>query len=145
MRRQSIRVLVPALIATACLGVTAAAAAGPPAPQPGDVVQSVPPAVSQHSTVPPLQLSDAQRDKIKQVLSQKDSEVAFLLKTTKTAKSFEAKVGEKLPSGLKGHALPPPLIYEMPVLQRYTYLKFKNQVLIVNPMTDKIVEMFPES
>ena len=41
------------------------------------------------------------------------------------------------------HALPPPLIYEMPKLERYTYLKLKGQVLIVNLMTSKIVDMFP--
>jgi hypothetical protein len=32
----------------------------------------------------------------------------------------------------------------MPELKQYTYLKFKNQVLIINPMTRTIVEMFPE-
>jgi hypothetical protein len=46
---------------------------------------------------------------------------------------------------LKLHPLPQPLIYEMQPLKRYTYLKFKHQVLIVNPMTRKIVDMFPES
>jgi hypothetical protein len=30
-------------------------------------------------------------------------------------------------------------------LKRYTYIKFKHQVLIVNPMTRKIVDMFSES
>jgi hypothetical protein len=49
------------------------------------------------------------------------------------AESFEPTIGAKIPSGLKAHALPPPLIYEMPALKRYTYLKFKGQVLIVNP------------
>jgi hypothetical protein len=49
------------------------------------------------------------------------------------------------PSDLKLHPLPQPLIYEMLPLKRYTYLKFKHQVLIVNPMTRKIVDMFPES
>jgi hypothetical protein len=70
------------------------------------------------------------------VLSGKNTEVSFLLKTTKPA---------KIPSGLKAHALPPPLIYEMPVLKRYTYLKFKGQVLIVNPMSSQIADMFPET
>ena len=39
----------------------------------------------------------------------------------------------------------PPLIYQMPELKRYTYLKFKRQVLIINPMTRTIVDMFPEA
>jgi hypothetical protein len=30
-------------------------------------------------------------------------------------------------------------------LEAYTYIKFKHQVLIVNPMTRKIVDMFSES
>ena len=33
----------------------------------------------------------------------------------------------------------------MPALKRYTYLKLKGQVLIVNPMTGKIVDMFSET
>ena len=33
----------------------------------------------------------------------------------------------------------------MPLLKRYTYLKFKHLVLIVNPMTRKVVDMFPEA
>jgi hypothetical protein len=33
----------------------------------------------------------------------------------------------------------------MQPLERYTYIKFKHQVLIANPMTRKIVDMFPES
>src|SRR5262249_49878495 len=52
-------------------------------------------------------------------------------------------VGATVPSNLKTYALPPPLIYEMPKLERYTHLKLKGQVLIVNPMTSKIVDMFP--
>ena len=144
--RHSLRSLLPGMFGAACLVMTAAAAAPGDKSHPGDVVLSTPGgAVSQTSSPPPLQLTDAQRAKIKQVLSGKDSEVSFLLKTTKTAKSFDAKVGEKLPSGLKEHALPQPLISEMPDLKRYAYLKFKQQVLIVNPMTHKIVDMFPES
>jgi hypothetical protein len=33
----------------------------------------------------------------------------------------------------------------MPALKRYTYLKFKGQVLIVNPMSGQIADMFPET
>jgi hypothetical protein len=45
---------------------------------------------------------------------------------------------EKLPPSLKTYTLPPSLIYQMPKLKRYTYLKLKGQVLIVNPMSGKI-------
>jgi len=123
---------------------TAAAQGGNPA-RPGDVVQSVPPPVSQKPQLPPLTLSDDQRAKIKQALSGKNTEVSFLLKTTKPTASFEPAIGAKIPPGLRAHALPPPLIYEMPMLKRYTYLKFKGQVLIVNPMSGQIADMFPET
>jgi len=54
-------------------------------------------------------------------------------------------VGAKIPAGLHPHTLPPPLLADMPVLKRYTYLKFKQQVLIIDPMSRKIVDMFPEA
>jgi hypothetical protein len=95
--------------------------------------------------IPPLALSDAQRSRIKTVLADKNTEVSFALKSAKGAKSYEPSVGAKIPKGLKPHAFPPPLIYEMPMLKRYTYLKFKDQTLIVNPMTRKIVEIVPQT
>jgi len=104
-----------------------------------------PPPVSQNPVLPPLNLTDDQRAKIRQVLSTKNTEVTFQLKTTKPAQSFNPAVGAKLPTGLKANSLPLPLSYEMPVLKRYTYLKFKERVLIVNPMTGKIVDMFSET
>ena len=109
----------------------------------GDVIQSIPPPISQKTTPPPLDLSDDQRAKIKQILQGQDTQVTFGLKSTQSAKNFNPTVGATVPSNLKTHALPPPLIYEMPKLEQYTYLKLKGQVLIVNPMTSKIVEMFP--
>ena len=138
---------LPPLIALAsalCLTVTIAAAQNN-APHGGDVIQSIPPPVSQNTAPLPLNLSDDQRGKIKQVLSGQNTEVTFSLKTTQSARSFNPTVGVKIPPNLKAHTLPPPLIYEMPILKRYTYLKFKGQVLIVNPTNSKIVDMFPET
>ena len=71
--------------------------------------------------------------------------MTFGLKTTKPTESFNPTVGAKIPTALKPHSLPPPLTYQMPELKRYAYLKFKHQVLIVNPMTRQIVAMFPEA
>jgi hypothetical protein len=112
---------------------------------PGAVPQNIPPPVSQNPSVPPLALSPAQRAKIQQAVKSEDTEVSFALKVAKSAQNFEPSIGTKVPGALKLHPLPRPLIYEMQALKRYTYLKFKHQVLIVNPMTRKIVEMFPES
>jgi hypothetical protein len=134
-----------AALCVALLAVATAAGQDRSTSQPGDVIQSVPPPVSQKPQLPPLNLTDDQRAKIKQVLSTKNTEVTFGLKTTKPAQSFDPAVGAKIPAGLKAHSLPPPLIYEMPTLKRYSYLKFKGQVLIVNPMTGAIVDMFSET
>jgi hypothetical protein len=127
----------------ACLGWTAIATAQ--TANQGAVVQSVPPAVSQNPSVPPLHLSDAQRSQIQQALRGENTEVTFGMKTTKPTQSFNPTVGAKIPASLKPHTLPPPLIYEMPELRQYTYLKFKHQVLIINPMTRQIVDLFPEA
>jgi len=127
----------------ACLG-SAATAAAQTANQ-GAVVQSVPPPVSQNLTVPPLHLSDAQRNQIQQALRGENTEVTFGTKTTKPTEGFNPTVGAKIPASLKPHTLPPPLLSQMPELKRYTYLKFKHQVLIVDPMSRKVVDVFPEA
>jgi len=95
--------------------------------------------------VPPLALSQAQREKIGAAVRSEDTEVSFALKNAKGAQSFQPSVGAKLPKGLGLHPLPQPLVAEIKPLERYSYLKFKHQVLIVNPMTRDIVDMFPES
>jgi hypothetical protein len=113
-------------------------------PNSGAVEQTVPPPVTQGQKPPPLKLSDDQRAKIRQMVSGENTEVQFSLKSNKPAEGFAPSVGAKIPAGLKPHALPPPLLAEMPTLKRYTYLKFKQQVLIIDPMSRKIVDMFPE-
>src|SRR5262249_49714178 len=130
-------------MALACLG-WAATAAAQTADQSGAVVQSIPPPVSQKVSPPPLHLSHAQRGQIQQVLRGENTEVTFGMKTTKPTESFNPTVGAKIRTAPKPHSLPPPLIYQMPELRQYAYLKFKHQVLIVNPMTRQIVDVFPE-
>jgi len=125
-------------IASVALAADDKSRAGPAGPR---AQIEIPASVS----VPPLNLSDADRAKIRQAVSQEDTEVTFQLKATKSAQSFEPSVGARIPASLKLHALPRPLIYELPILKRYTYLKFKHQVLIVNPMTRKVTDMFPEA
>jgi hypothetical protein len=129
--------------ALASLGWIATAAAQPA--NQGAVVQSVPPPVSQNAPVPPLHLSDAQRNQIQQALRGENTEVTFGTKTTKPTESFNPTVGAKIPASLKPHTLPPPVLSQMPELKHFTYLKFKHQVLIVDPMSRKVVDMFPEA
>jgi hypothetical protein len=119
-----------------------AVAAGPSS---GAVEQTIPPPVAQNPKPPPLELSDDQRAKIRQAVSGENTEVQFSLKSNKPANDFTPSVGEKIPAGLQPHTLPPPVLADMPALKRYAYLKFKQQVLIIDPMSRKIVDMFPEA
>jgi hypothetical protein len=140
----SMRHTSPSAVLGATLMLLAAASTGIAAAQEsGALEQTIPPAVS--SKLPPLHLSDEQRGRIRAVLRDVNSEVDFALKSNKPAKDFSPSVGARIPAGLHPHSLPPPLIYEMPVLRDYTYLKFKHQVLIVDAMTRKIVDMFAEA
>jgi hypothetical protein len=131
--------------AVAVLAAGPAAAANNAANNQGAVEQTTPPPVAQNPQLPPLHLSDDQRAKVRQALSGVNTEVEFQQKSTKPAQSFAPTVGAKIPKGLHPHALPTPLTQQVPTLKRYTYLKFKQQVLIVNPMSRKIVDMFPEA
>jgi hypothetical protein len=130
---------------TVCASISRADAGDRNTPNPGPMTQSTSPTAAQKPSLPPLALSQAQRERIRQAVSSKDTEVSFALKGAKGAEGFEPSVGAKVPSALKLHPLPRPLIYQVQPLKRYTYVKFKHQVLIVNPMTRQIVDMFSES
>ena len=132
--------LAGAALASLALITTAAAQTG----NQGAINQSIPPTVSA-KLLPPLHLSDSQRTQIQQALRGENTEVTFGTKTTKPTQSFNPSVGEKIPASLKPHTLPPPVLSQMPELKQFTYLKFKNQVLIVDPMSRKVVDMFPEA
>jgi Protein of unknown function (DUF1236) len=102
------------------------------------------PIPDQPSVPPLLQLSDSQRAQIRAALNQEQTDVSLKEKATESAASFEPAVGAKLPKGVQAHALPQPLIYEVPTLREYTYVKFRDQILIVNPLTEEIVDMFAQ-
>ncbi len=101
--------------------------------------------VPQKVTLPALHLTNAQREQIRKAVLTPPTEVEFHLKTTKSAQSFNPSVGAKLPKGIKGNALPQTVLAKLPQLRDYKYVKMKNQVLIVDAMTKKIVDMFPET
>jgi hypothetical protein len=101
--------------------------------------------VPQNPSLPKLHLNDAQRERIRQTLLTKDTEVEFRLKTTKSAKDFTPKIGAKLPTGVKPLGLPSDLTQQIPQLADYGYSKVKDQILLVNEMTGKIVEIVPET
>jgi hypothetical protein len=111
----------------------------------GAVEQSGGIVVPQNPSMPALHLSAAQREQIRQTLLTKHTEVEFKLKTTKPAKDFTPKIGATLPPGVKPDGLPSELTQQIPELADYGYSKMKDQILLVNEMTGKIVEMIPET
>jgi hypothetical protein len=98
--------------------------------------------VPQNPSLPKLNLTNMQREQIRKVVLTERNEVEFRLKA---AKSFTPADGAKIPKGLKAQSLPTPVLSQMPELRDYTYVKMKNQVLIVNGMSNKIVDMFSET
>lgn len=93
----------------------------------------------------PLHLTDSQRQQVRQAVMQRDTETTFQLKATKPLKNFAPKVGEKIPPHLPAHAFPATLQSDVPTLANYKYVRVKGKVLIVNPMTKKVVDMFSET
>ena len=126
------------------LGVAAVSAAAQPNTQ-GAVDLSNGTKVPQNPSLPKLDLTNTQREQIRKAVLIEHNEVEFRLKATKPAKDFTPAVGAKLPKGVKAQSLPTPILSQMPQLRDYMYVKMKDQVLIVNGMTHKIVDMFSET
>ena len=108
------------------------------------VIQSVPPGVPVNPPSQVLKLTDAQRARIQQVLATQDTEVSFELSETKDTKSFQPQLDAKLPTALNAEAFPQPLNTEIPQVRNFGYIKFKDDILIVDLMTNKIVDMFTQ-
>ena len=110
----------------------------------GAVEQSGGNVVPQNPSPPKLHLNDAQRERIRQTLLSKHTEIEFQLPTTKPAKDFTPKIGAKLPDAVKPDGLPSELTQQIPELAHYGYSKMKDQILLVNAMTSEIVDIIPE-
>jgi hypothetical protein len=112
---------------------------------PGAVEQSGSNPVPQDPSPGKLHLSDAQRERIRQALATKATDVEFTAKTAQSAKDYTPKIGAKLPKGIKPHALPPDLARQVPDVADYGYSKIKGQILLMNEMTGEIAEIIPET
>jgi len=99
----------------------------------------------QRTSLPKLDLTNQQREQIRRGVLTEPTEVQFQLATTKSAKGFTPAVGAALPKGVKPLGLPTQVLSQVPELRDYMYVKMKDQVLIVNGMTNKIVDVFSES
>jgi hypothetical protein len=84
----------------------------------------------------PLQLTDSQRQQVVQAVNQKSTDDTL-------PSGFHPATGAAVPSQKKLplHPLPRPLIYQVPVLRQYYYAKLPKNVLIVDPMTRKVVDV----
>jgi hypothetical protein len=96
---------------------------------------------------PPLKLTDQDRQKIRDAVTKKNDQTTLSKKAAQAEKDFKPAVGVKVPAGLakKGDALPQDLVRQLPVLKEYSYLVYNNQIMIVDPMSKKVVDLFPAS
>jgi hypothetical protein len=130
MRRR----LILALAAPALLGAPAfiisPALAAPANPGPSRTVADPIPAK------PPLTLTDAQKSRIVQAMNGRDT-------LEEPPAGFTPAIGAKVPTQKKLHAhpMPRPLVYEIPALKQYYYAQLADSVLIIDPMTRKVVDI----
>lgn len=101
--------------------------------------------MSPSPSLPKLKLTNDQREQIRKAVLPEHNAIEFLLKATRSAKSFTPGIGEKLPKGVKAQGLPIPIRSQIPELRDYWHVKMKDQVLIVDGLTNKIVDMFSET
>ncbi|HEX5777772.1 MAG TPA: hypothetical protein VFY21_02935 [Xanthobacteraceae bacterium] len=85
---------------------------------------------------PPLELSEEQKAAVTKAVGAENSYQA-------TPEGFEARVGAAISKEIAPHALPRPLIYEVEALRNYKYSKLDRNVLIIDPMSNRIVAVIP--
>jgi hypothetical protein len=85
---------------------------------------------------PQLDLSDAQRQAILDAIVQQDSHQA-------TPKEFKPAVGSDIPRTLDLHALPRPLVYEIPALKEYMYAHIDRNIVLVDALEKKVIVLIP--
>jgi hypothetical protein len=90
-----------------------------------------------------LKLTDAQRQKVRAAVADDKTDITFKDNDTKDFKDFSPKLGETVPAKLPMQVMPPDLAASLPLVANYSYMKMKGQVLIVDPVTKKIVDLFP--
>ena len=84
----------------------------------------------------PLHLTDAQRKIVVDSVSGWDT-------GDKVPEGFSPVVGAKIPSQKKLpiHPVPPPASSKVPGLKSYDYAKLPDKILLIDPMTRKVVEV----
>ncbi|HET9717340.1 MAG TPA: hypothetical protein VFP60_14265 [Pseudolabrys sp.] len=87
-------------------------------------------------TKPALELDDAQRNAIRDALVAEHTQ-------QKTPKDFKPQVGTAPPKGVKIDAMPQALGRQLPVMKEYGYAKTASDILVIDPMSQKIVAVIP--
>ena len=103
--------------------------------------------VPQSVKPPPLKLTDQDRQKIREAVVQHHDQIKLGKKASQEEKDFKPAIGAKVPSGIakKDDALPQELVRQIPALKEYSYLLYNDQIMIVDPMSKKVVDLFPAS
>jgi hypothetical protein len=81
-------------------------------------------------------LNEAQREQVWQAVMARATD-------DKLPADFQPAVGARVPTQKKLplHPLPPPLANQVPVLKQYYYAKLPDKVVLVDPISRKIVEV----
>jgi len=58
--------------------------------------------------------------------------------------SFNATIGEALPSSLTSHALPSKAATDVPAAKDYQYVMMQNKLLLVNPSDKRVAEVITQ-
>jgi hypothetical protein len=85
---------------------------------------------------PPLQLNDQDRAAIQNALVAEQTQ-------QKAPKDFKPQVGATPPKGIKIDVMPQALARELPVLKEYGYAKTASDILVIDPMSKRIVAVMP--
>jgi hypothetical protein len=83
------------------------------------------------SNKPPLQLSESERNAVREAVSQEKT-------YQKTPTGFAAEGGADVPRSIAPMPLPRPLVYDVRVLQQYDYAKLDKNVIVIDPMNMKV-------
>lgn len=85
---------------------------------------------------PPLQLNDQQRGAIQNALVAEHTQ-------QKAPKDFKPQIGATPPKGMKIDVMPQALARQLPVLKEYGYAKIASDILVIDPMSKRIVAVMP--
>jgi Protein of unknown function (DUF1236) len=116
-------------LAIVVLGTVGIAGAQTPSTVPG----GAPNTLNQRATTAP-QLSAAQKTAIFTAVSKDKSK-------SSTQANFQASIGEKVPSSVELHMLPPDALANAQSASSYRYTMANNQVVLVDPLTMQVVDI----